>query len=81
LYFRIGKQRCGDGRHRDEEVGTKICAETGDEAGWCLERDGFFDVEVETVEGVGGYEVVEGCVVCFELLVFVKMNGTGKEGG
>lgn len=42
----------GDGRHCDEEVGPKVCAEAGDEAGCGVQGGFFFDVEVEAVEVV-----------------------------
>jgi hypothetical protein len=40
----------GNGCHSDEKVGTEVCAQTGNEACCCRERDLFFDVEVKAVE-------------------------------
>lgn len=65
---RVGNQGCGDRCESDEELGAKVCAQSGDEAGCCAEGDLFFDVEVEAVKFVDCDDGVQGNVVCFELL-------------
>lgn len=64
---RVGQKGCCNGSESDEEFGAEISAEAVNEALGGGEGDGFFDVEVEAVEGVGDYEGAEGGVVGREL--------------
>lgn len=50
----VGYECCGYGCEGDEELGTEVRAQTGDEAGGCCKGDFLFDVEVEAVELVYG---------------------------
>lgn len=53
---RIWDQGCGYRRHGDEEVWSKVCAETGYQACGCLEGNFFFDIEIQAVEVIVLYE-------------------------
>lgn len=65
--IRVWYESCGNGCHGDEEVRTEVCAQTGDEACCCCERDLLFDVEVKAIELVDCGYGVKGDVVCFKL--------------
>jgi hypothetical protein len=65
-----GSDRC----EGDEEIGTKVCAQTSDKAYCSGEGNLFFDVEIEARELVDGYYGVEGRVVGFELFFVSKTS-------
>jgi hypothetical protein len=47
---RIGYESGRNRRKRDEEMGSEVCAQTGDEARGCRQMDLFLDVEIQTVK-------------------------------